>query len=457
MKIVKIAASNFMKLIDVNLSLQDKGLIQVTGRNGAGKSTLLKLIEWLLQGNHSIQRKSKKAVVRNGADKASGRLELSDPIIGNYTVSRSLTSNGTQNLDVFDGQGKRVPDQQGWLNKLFTGLTFDPLAFAQMDTEEQVAELKRLAKVDLDYEAMAQADLEDAEERRTLKKEKTYLDKQIDQMKQDNERTGLLFENLPKKKIDETKIFAKLDQANRTNAEAQTLTSAKAAKLIHVEGLRRDQERKVDEIEAVRQQIEKLKQEVEARYQRLTELAGRIEEAEADFQAAPEGRMVDVAAISEELRNAQNTNRAIDLRGEWDRLLANIEDKKDRIHGLDERIDERERMRAQAIADAKLPVENLWFDANQVYFGKLPLANLGEGEQIRISTLLGMHMNPTLCCMCIQHGEALDDDGLRIIEQLAIEHDFQILMARVETSGEVGIVIENGRVATDNYRSKDAK
>jgi hypothetical protein len=80
----------------------------------------------------------------------------------------------------------------------------------------------------------------------------------------------------------------------------------------------------------------------------------------------------------------------------------------------------------------------------------LPLANLGEGEAIRISTRLGMALNPTLRVMRIPHGEALDEDGLKLLAEMAEEFDYQIWISRVDSSGKIGIVMEDGLAIAQN-------
>jgi hypothetical protein len=95
-------------------------------------------------------------------------------------------------------------------------------------------------------------------------------------------------------------------------------------------------------------------------------------------------------------------------------------------------------------------VEGLTFDEREVKYNGIPIEMLGEGEQIRISTLIGMAANPKLRLLCIRHGEALDPDGLKQLAEMAKEHDFQIIMARVDTSGKIGVVIEDGSVIATN-------
>jgi len=45
----------------------------------------------------------------------------------------------------------------------------------------------------------------------------------------------------------------------------------------------------------------------------------------------------------------------------------------------------------------------------------------------------------------------LDEDSLAEMVKLATELEFQIWMARVDTTGKMGIVLENGEVKTNNY------
>ena len=126
MKIVALEVANFMKLRQMKILLKRKGLTQVTGRNGAGKSTLVRFIEWMLDGPTSIPAKLKKNLVRNGADRAWGQLELKDDAMGHFLVTRSVTRGGTQDLDIIDKtNGDRVKNQQKWLKDLITGLSFD--------------------------------------------------------------------------------------------------------------------------------------------------------------------------------------------------------------------------------------------------------------------------------------------------------------------------------------------
>jgi hypothetical protein len=67
-----------------------------------------------------------------------------------------------------------------------------------------------------------------------------------------------------------------------------------------------------------------------------------------------------------------------------------------------------------------------------------------------------MASKPELRFLLIRDGSLLDDKGLAILEQMAHENDYQILMEKVDTSGKVGIFMEDGTIKAVNAEP-DAK
>jgi hypothetical protein len=61
-----------------------------------------------------------------------------------------------------------------------------------------------------------------------------------------------------------------------------------------------------------------------------------------------------------------------------------------------------------------------------------------------------MAANPVLRVLFVRHGEALDEKGIKTMYEIADANKFQVVMARVETSGKVGIVMEEGRIKARN-------
>lgn len=462
LKIVRLEATNFMGLRNIKLDLPTNGLIQVTGKGGAGKSTLLRIVEWLFAGGKAIDKKLKQNVVRRGATRADALvdvLDISDPALPTtYRLTRSETNGYKDSTDVINKKtGERIADKGQWLADMVNKLTFDPLAFASLSGDEQAEELRRLqlASVDLDFEELEQGDAEDAKQSPVLKARISDVNIQLGKI-----NTEELVE-LPTAKIDEKAIFAKLKEANEAQRRAREIDQAKQDLGAAAAKLGQHKVQVASRVEAHKALVERLKGQLADAKRNLGLDEAQLEtvtaewtQAEADFQAAPSGEVVDIDAVTHELQDAQRRNKLIDVYAVWQALQGDLEKLKQELQNLDDRRAERERLRREAFAEATLPVDGLSFDANQVYYndgkGPLPLAAYGESDRIRISTLLGIHMNPGLRCMCIQRGESVDEQGLEVIAKLALEHDFQILMARLETSGNIGIVLEDGMVKRVN-------
>ena len=69
-------------------------------------------------------------------------------------------------------------------------------------------------------------------------------------------------------------------------------------------------------------------------------------------------------------------------------------------------------------------------------------------ERLRTSTAIAMAKNPKVRVILIRDGSLLDSDNMAVITDLANAHDFQVWIERVDESGEVGVVIEDGQVAS---------
>ena len=174
-----------------------------------------------------------------------------------------------------------------------------------------------------------------------------------------------------------------------------------------------------------------------------------IEAAQKAYAEAPEGTPIDVAELTAELQRVQLTNREIDKRtrhqGIEEQLRANKAEAEKLTRAMEDRIEQK----TTAIQNAAMPVEGLTFNENEVMFNGIPLTQLGEAEQIRISASIAMAANPKLRILRILHGESMDEDGLKILAEMAEANDFQIWMAKVDSSGKVGIVMEDGMVKAE--------
>jgi len=447
--ILGLYAENFKKIRVVQIT-PDGNMTMITGKNGQGKTSVLDAIWFALKGKKAQPLKA----VRKGAERMKVKLDL-----GICTVTRTLTDDNqipTLHIEMKVGKreintpnGPRAATPQEFLDDILGELTFDPLAFIHMDTKQQVAELRKTAKVDIDFEQIAFDNKTDYDARTVINKEVKALEHEIGMLQ--------VLAGLPKEKIDTAAIEVRLNSAGEANRQMQEVFKAKqelgaVASRIGSDRARVDRQvmDKESHITSLEAQLKSAKDDLRSLKADRDRIEKQRIEAEEKFQAAPAGDPVDVGSLVEELQSAQRTNRAIDVRVRYDKLLAEKDQKEMAADKLTRKIDDREEKKRAAIEKAHIPVDGLVFDEKRVLYKGMPLDSLGEGEQIRISALIGMAANPKLRVLCIRHGEALDEDGLKVLAELAKENDFQIWMARVDSSGKVGIVMEDGMVAARN-------
>lgn len=430
MKILELRAENFKKLRVVEIR-PDGNLVPITGRNGQGKTSVLDAIWFALKGKRALPMKP----VRKGSERMKVSLETED-----FTVTRTLSQDGVAPTITMEMKKGKTRDKtpQDFLDELLGELTFDPLEFLNMDPKSQVAALRKTAKVDVDFEALDEQNAADYQQRTQVNREVGSLDAQIKAMN--------VLDGLPKEKIDEAAIMTRLNEASAENQKALELSRKRSdlgAEASRIAMNKQQADREIDDIKA---RIAAAKLDLARAETKQKMLVAQHAEAEKAYQEAPEGKTVDVGALTQELASAQRTNRAIETRSQWEDLRKQRDQKQKEADKLTRQMEARNEKKRDAIAGAAIPVEGITFDETRVLFNGLPLENLGEGEQIRLSTQIGMAANPKLRILCIRHGEALDEDGLQVIADLAKKNDFQVWMARVDSSGKVGIVLEDGMI-----------
>ena len=449
-KILQLGLQNIRNIRVVEIDANGKPLIQITGKNGAGKSTILDAIWYTFAGLTAMP--SRKAdLVRRGAERLKISVKMGDGTKQPFTITRTMGTEGNPpTLAIEPSVHKEAGlSPQKYLDELFGALTFDPLAFAQMDTKGQIVELKKTSNIKLDFDALAAQDEADKKTRHGIGQQSDLLNGQLKGM--------TVLEGLPREKVDTAPIVTQLNRAADLNRAAQETFRAKqdlGAKAAHT-GV--DKQHKATEVETHRQAIRMIEEQLRAAkakegtlLRELDELTAQHKREEKAFQDAPAGEPVDVGMLTIELQAAERTNRAIDQRAEYDRIKKLKAEKDAEYDKLSRAIEDRAEKRRTAVANAKIPVEGLTFDENDVRLNGIPIKQLSEGQQLRIATQIGMAANPKLRVLCIRHGEALDEDGIKAISELAKANDFQVWMARVDTSGKVGIVMRDGAIEANN-------
>lgn len=446
MKIINLTAENVKKLKVVDITPTDN-FIQVTGPNGSGKTSVLDSIWWALGGKDGIQ----SVPIRKGAEKARIKLNL-----GSIVVERKFTPAGTT-LTVKNEEGAIYPSPQAMLDDLIGSLSFDPLAFARKDPKAQYEELRTIAKVDVDLVALESQNTADFNARRDLNRDAKAKRAQADGI--------AIAPGTPEKPIDESDLIGQMEAAAANNAtleqrkagrlQAQSDANAKKAEGARLREIAtREREQTAERVADLKKQIAQMEKDGEASALKRDQessaslhAAGCIEK-KID-EAAPLPEAVNVSDLRAALDNAKLANAEVAKRDRRKAIAEEAKALEAKAETLTRAMDARTEQSRKALQSATMPVDGLSLAAGHVVYKELPFDQASDAEQLRVSIAIAMAGNPKLKVIRIRDGSLLDENALKLVAELARDKDYQIWIERVDTTGTIGIVMEDGEVASD--------
>jgi len=399
MKIINLKAENIKKIKAIDITPKDNTIV-ITGKNGQGKTSVLDSILFALGGKDALKNTPKP--IREGEDHASVEIDL-----GEYKVVRTWNTSGTTRLEVLSPDGAKYGSPQTLLDEIVGRIAFDPLAFANMKSEEQRVVLldvlgltNQVAKLQAEY--------------RELYEERTIVGREL--------KTAEGYYNA---------ITVAQDAP-----EAPVDTVAVSNDLREAEGHNRGLE-----------MLEDTLKDVEADVKELKEQLAEAEKAVADAKLKLKGlKKIDTAPLQEKLASASAINLQYQQVQNKKEGGVKVEDRKKAQAELTEKMETIVSEKENLITTAKLPIDGLNIDAEGVTFNGIPFTQLSSAEQLKVSLAIAMAMNPKLRVMRIMDGSLLDSDNMKIVTEMAKADDYQVWIERVEDSGRVGILIENGEV-----------
>jgi len=422
MKILKLTAENIKKLRVVEITPAGN-VIEVTGPNGAGKSSVLDAIYYALGGSREIPTQP----IRKGALKAHVTLDL-----GEITVTRKFTQGGGGSLTVEAKDGSRFASPQKMLDELLGKLTFDPLAFTRMDAKTQLEQLRGMVQLDIDIDQLDRENAADFEKRTEIARSIKSVQAQADAITFDDDT--------PDDPIDESSLLAEMENAAKRNGEIELERTRRTNQVQQISDRIRDAERIRIEAQDLKRRIAS----IEERAAQMDAETENIRNALNGLPALPDP--VDVAEIRELITAARYMNEHIERKRVKAKLRADVAGARADHDKLSRAMDRRHEQKQEAIQNAKMPIAGLSFGEGEVLYRGLPFNQASGAEQLRISTAVAMAANPKLRVLRIQDGSLLDEKSMGLLGELAIANDYQVWIERVDSSGKVGVVMEDGEV-----------
>jgi hypothetical protein len=416
-----------LKVLDLT---PNKYINRISGANGSGKTSVLDGIEWALTGTSTVPSQP----VRKGSGRATIQLDL-----GEIIVTRRFTEGGSKNgtlvIEAKDTRN-RFQGAQALLDSYMGKISFDPLEFLRMHPKKQLEVLRSLVKVEIDLDQLEADYQADYLRRREAKKEKIAVETRRDAV--------YVPDGLPKAKVDEAALVKQLREASDFNAAIEQQKREREDFEQEGEQLIRSSEERTKKLAQIAEEVARMKAEQQKASARLD--AMKAEKSKWEPLAEPR----NAAQLAEQIEAARKTNSGIDRRSlyeQYDREAAQLETE---IVTLSEALDTREAQKTEALTKAEFPVPGLAFGEDEVVYRGFPFNQVSNAEQIRCAVAIGMAANPELRVMRIKDGSLLDDKAMHILAEMAEAHDYQIFVEVVDTSGKVGVYLEDGEVAAVN-------
>lgn len=411
MKILKLTAENIKKLKVVEIEPHGD-VVQVTGRNGSGKTSTLDAIWWALAGSEAIQGKP----IREGQESARIRLDL-----GELIVERKFSGKGST-LVVQNAEGAKYGSPQKMLDALIGSLSFDPLEFSRMKAKDQFDLLRQFVAA-VDFDAIDAANKSDYDTRTLVNRDAKQALAAAQAIEIPAGMENVEF-------VDEIKLVEKLKNAADTNSEINGRKQRRENAAARVAEL----EKKISEMRTALEDMEKEKENTK----------------NALAKAEPLPPLVDTSEVQKQIDNARAGNAVLEKIIRKRELMALSKAKDAASNGITKRMEERAESVKSAIAAAELPLPGLGLGDGVVTMNGIPFDQLSSAEQLRASVAIAMASNPKLRVIRIKDGSLLDDNGLKIIKSIAKDRDFQVWMECVDSTGKVGIYMEDGEVTAIN-------
>lgn len=449
MRVIQFKAENFMKLKAVDIEVdEDQHVVELSGANGAGKSAVLKGLRYAIQG----RRGAPEQVIRTGEGKAKVLADLGDLIITRTETGKTHTLKVMRKEQV-NGETivSNLATPQKVLDRFKEHVALDPAAFVNMRPKDQVATLKRLTGLDT---AELDAQIAEAETART----QANRDAQRAQGAQADAETRLPPKPESMTPVDVSELLAELNSARAHNAageaQAQTVKDLESD-LEHIKERYNDAATYRQELEA-RHQAEReqlLRRHTESMEQATEQVERRTAEGKAQLilvkeakAAADRYQPVDTDPIEARLTSAEHVNTAIAAHENYRQLVQHAQDEERNARLAQEHLDGLRTQRQQMMSAAELPIEDLDYTDEGVFYQGVPLEQASSAEKIDVGFAIVTALNPRLKVVFIENASLLDPTMRERIRQRAEESSFDVWEEIVDTSGEVGFYLEDGTV-----------
>lgn len=421
LKILRLQSENVKRVVAVEITPTGE-LVIISGKNGHGKTSVLDSILYALGGADTLKKTPRP--VRDGQERAQVVLDL-----GDLVVTRHWTGQDKTYLKVTNALGVKQESPQKVLDALLGRLSFDPLAFSQMDADAQVKTLKELCS--LDFTALDNEKQQKYDARTLINADAKSYSAQLSAKKPPAQDT-------PDEEIPAAEAMKKFQAAN-SDLTSNNVFRSDFKRVIEAFSTTKN------EIISIDEEIKKLQERRQEKVQMLGDLKSWGEALQEHIKTLVDP---DIDGMAKQMANLEVQNRAVREKKEYLNLQKMHKEKVAASEALTKEIKDIDTKKAALIKKAKMPIEGLGFDESGVTYRGVPFSQASQAEKLRVSVAMAMALNPKIRVIRITDGSLLDADNLKVIEDLAKDKGYQVWIEKVVDGpdGAVGVYIEDGMV-----------
>ena len=396
MKIESLYSENFKRLKIVQINPTDN-IIFISGMNGEGKTSVLDVIWSTLK--FAATKKRIPAPVRAGETEALNRIDL-----GNYIVTRTFTPDGETQLKVETPANSIIKSPQRLLDGLVGDLSFDPWDFIRQDEQKQRETLCNL----LFRLTGGKCDLHEFDRRHAV-----AYEKRTDLNKEKKRLSGMLSTILPPTATDPT--------------QEQSVANLSSLLVNAVEYNKNNEE--------------------------LRSLKARIQILEDRNTQLIVGGIPDEIQIRQDMFNIEKTNKRARDVSLYNRTKGDLDNAELEIDKLNREMELIGIEKEEALEQSPLPVKGFTVTEEGIMLNNsgghpVPFCQASSAQQLRVALAIAMAANPDLRVIRIADGSLLDNNSLKIVQEMAKEKDYQVWIEYASRNDDdrIGIYIKDGSI-----------
>jgi len=421
-KIIGFYVENFMGCKIAEFT-PEKNITIVSGANGQGKSSLIDSM-WFLFTN--LKGSSISEPINYDAEYTVVTAELSN----GFTIDRIQKKSGQTSLKI-KWEGAILQSPQSVLNKLL-GLNIDPMELLEKEPKYQVDYL--LSRFGLKDK------LNELESKRIdIYTKRKYVNKEIKNL-----------EVLTANEITEPDIVdnQKIKEKLKKLQEAKSTREKSESKIKEIENAVTESEQKK---EFYKKEIEKINEQNEQRSKNLIEIQDSLSKIPSLENLESQ---IDVAF--EVLAEADETAMRLNQYKEYQKNIKLLETRKEEAGKLSSNLLKITNEKIGILEQLNFDIENLEIKNGELLYNNIPLSQSSSAEQLKACTEIAIKTIPKdgLRVILIRDGNRLDSNNFKILEELSRKNDVQIIIERVDETGEQGLYMENGVIKKNNYNKE---